>query len=51
MKLTANEKAILLACLQYTQDSPVGFEALEGRVDVSEDEIYDGLQDLKNKLK
>tara|TARA_R110000765_G_scaffold306991_3_gene400811 strand:+ start:482 stop:640 length:159 start_codon:yes stop_codon:yes gene_type:complete len=50
MNLTSKEKEILLACLEFTKNGPVGFEALEGYLEMDEEEIYALLPEIGKKL-
>lgn len=50
VELDYNEREILLACIEFIQNGNIGFEAIEGYLDISVNKIYEILPNLKEKL-
>lgn len=48
--LTEEEVEIVKAALEFIDDSPVGFETLEGYTSLSGEELWDKAKELKKRL-
>jgi hypothetical protein len=50
IQLTDDEYSIVSACIEVVEDLPCGFDAIEGYHNVSADELYDVIDEIKSKI-
>ena len=50
IELTDDEYSIVSACIEVVEDLPCGFDAIEGYHNVSCDELYDVIDEIKSKI-
>ena len=50
VQFTSDELQILRACLEFVEDSPVSFEAIDGYTDIDEEDLWNTARILKEKL-